>query len=58
MDIELLYTVWLEARAISTDSRKIGVGSIFFALRGDRFDGNTFATQTLEEGASYLLIDY
>ena len=57
MDIELLYTVWLEARAISTDSRKIVVGSIFFALRGDRFDGNTFATQALELGASYVVVD-
>ena len=57
MDIELLYTVWLEARAISTDSRKIVVGSIFFALRGDRFDGNTFASQALELGASYVVVD-
>lgn len=57
MDIELLYTVWLEARAISTDSRKIVVGSIFFALRGDRFDGNAFATQALELGASYVVVD-
>ncbi|MBK7700114.1 MAG: UDP-N-acetylmuramoyl-tripeptide--D-alanyl-D-alanine ligase [Saprospiraceae bacterium] len=57
MDIELLYTVWLEARAISTDSRKIVVGSIFFALRGGRFDGNTFASQALELGASYVVVD-
>ena len=57
MDIESLYKVWLETRAISTDSRKIRENSIFFALRGDHFDGNTFATQALELGASYVVVD-
>ncbi len=57
MDIESLYKIWLGNRLISTDSRKIGKNSIFFALRGDRFDGNTFANQALELGASYVVVD-
>ena len=57
MDIEQLYKYYLESRTVSTDTRKIAPGSIFFALKGDRFNANEFAAQALEKGASYAVID-
>lgn len=42
---------------ISTDSRKVMPGSLFFALKGDNFDGNKFAITAIESGASYAIID-
>lgn len=41
----------------STDSRKITPGCVFFALRGENFDGNDFAAQALEKGASLVVVD-
>lgn len=46
-----------KGRLVSTDTRKISPGSIFFALRGDTFDGNTFAEKALELGADIAVID-
>lgn len=57
MKIEELYNRFLATRKISTDTRQISPGSIFFALKGDRFNGNTFAKQALDSGASYAVID-
>ena len=42
--------------AVSTDSRTIGVGALFIALRGDRFDGHDFVTAALDRGAGALLV--
>jgi UDP-N-acetylmuramoyl-tripeptide--D-alanyl-D-alanine ligase len=42
---------------ITTDTRKIEKGSVFFALKGDNFNGNTFALQALEKGARYVIVD-
>ncbi|HEY9049416.1 MAG TPA: UDP-N-acetylmuramoyl-tripeptide--D-alanyl-D-alanine ligase [Ohtaekwangia sp.] len=52
-----LYSKFLQAGKVSTDTRQITPGSIFFALRGDRFNANEFAAQALEKGASYAVID-
>jgi len=52
-----LYSLYLESSGVSTDSRKIVPGSIFFALKGPNFDANAFAEQALENGASYAVID-
>jgi len=52
-----LYQLFLEQRKISTDSRNIEPGTIFFALKGDSFDGNAFASQALEKGAGFAVID-
>lgn len=41
----------------STDSRKITPGCVFLALRGENFDGNDFAAQALEKGASLVVVD-
>lgn len=54
---EKLYEYFLEHPIISTDSRHITRGSIFFALSGERFDGNDFALAALEQGASYAVVD-
>lgn len=54
---EQLYQIYLQHPVISTDTRKIGVGSLFFALKGDKFDANTFTRQALEAGAAYAVID-
>lgn len=57
MTIQQLYQIYLEHPAISTDTRKIAPDSLFFALKGDKFDANTFARQALETGAAYAIID-
>jgi UDP-N-acetylmuramoyl-tripeptide--D-alanyl-D-alanine ligase len=43
--------------SVSTDTRNLPVGCVFFALHGERFDGNKFAKQALESGASLAVID-
>ncbi|MFT4662851.1 MAG: UDP-N-acetylmuramoyl-tripeptide--D-alanyl-D-alanine ligase, partial [Patiriisocius sp.] len=57
MKLEKLYSLFLENPKISTDTRKITEGSIFFALKGDNFNGNKYAEEALEKGASYAIID-
>jgi UDP-N-acetylmuramoyl-tripeptide--D-alanyl-D-alanine ligase len=42
---------------VSTDTRNLPAGCVFFALHGERFDGNKFAKQALEQGASLAVID-
>ena len=42
---------------VSTDTRNLPTGCVFFALHGERFDGNKFAKQALEQGASLAVID-
>jgi UDP-N-acetylmuramoyl-tripeptide--D-alanyl-D-alanine ligase len=54
---EQLYQHYLQHPVISTDTRKIPAGSIFFALKGDKFDANTFSQQAIEAGASFAVID-
>jgi len=57
MSIEELYQLYKEYRSISTDSRHPAVGSIFFALKGEKFDGNKYAFDALEKGCSYAVVD-
>src|SRR5436190_11240960 len=57
MKIEELHQKFLETGSVSTDTRQIKSGSIFFALRGEKFNGNEFATQALEKGASLSVVD-
>jgi UDP-N-acetylmuramoyl-tripeptide--D-alanyl-D-alanine ligase len=54
---EELYQLYKKHPVISTDTRKIAPGSIFFALKGDKFDANTFAEQAIAAGAAYAVID-
>lgn len=46
-----------QCRSVSTDSRKVKPGDIFFALSGENFDGNNFAAKALESGASFAVVD-
>ncbi|MEL7585590.1 MAG: UDP-N-acetylmuramoyl-tripeptide--D-alanyl-D-alanine ligase [Prolixibacteraceae bacterium] len=57
MDIQDLYQLFLSHPVISTDSRNISAGCLFFALKGDNFDGNRFAAESLEKGAAYAIVD-
>jgi len=51
------FEAFLQCKAVSTDTRNIAPGSVFFALKGARFNGNAFALQALAEGASYAVVD-
>lgn len=55
--IEELYEVFLLYPSICTDTRKIKKDDIFFALKGDNFNGNSYALQALEHGAAYAVVD-
>jgi len=54
---EQLYQLYKKHPVISTDTRKITPGSLFFALKGEKFDANTFAEQAIASGAAYAVID-
>lgn len=56
-DLSLLYSKFLESSGVCTDSRKVKSNSIFFALKGNNFDGNAYADQALEEGALLAVVD-
>jgi UDP-N-acetylmuramoyl-tripeptide--D-alanyl-D-alanine ligase len=55
--IEYLYQLYLQFQSICSDTRKIQNGDLFFALKGGNFNGNHFATQALDNGAAYAIID-
>jgi UDP-N-acetylmuramoyl-tripeptide--D-alanyl-D-alanine ligase len=57
MDIQSLYQLFLSGCRISTDSRNVKKGDIFFALKGDHFDGNQYAMQSLQNGAVLAVVD-
>ncbi|MBE9602950.1 UDP-N-acetylmuramoyl-tripeptide--D-alanyl-D-alanine ligase [Pedobacter sp. MC2016-24] len=54
---ESLYQHYLNHRTICTDTRNISQGCLFFALKGEHFDANTFAAQALTAGAAFAIID-
>ena len=57
MNIHKLYQLYQQSYKVSTDTRKIESDSLFFALKGDNFNGNEFAEDALKKGASYAIID-
>lgn len=57
METEQLYKYFLQCNGVTTDTRKITPDSLFFALKGDNFDANTFAQEALGKGAKYVVID-
>jgi UDP-N-acetylmuramoyl-tripeptide--D-alanyl-D-alanine ligase len=54
---EEIYNLYLDHPKISTDSRNVIPGSLFFAIKGDNFDGNRFVVDALKNGAAYAIID-
>ena len=57
MKTEQLFNLFKESTGVSTDSRTVGKGQIFFALWGDNYNGNKFASEALAHGARYAVID-
>lgn len=57
MELSELYKLYQQHLLITTDSRDCPEGSIFFALKGESFDGNRFAKAALEKGCAYAVID-
>jgi len=57
MDIKDIHNLFLKCNSVSIDTRKIAPNSLFVAIKGDRFDANTFADEALSKGASYVIID-
>ncbi|HLT54469.1 MAG TPA: UDP-N-acetylmuramoyl-tripeptide--D-alanyl-D-alanine ligase [Flavobacteriaceae bacterium] len=57
MNIEQLHGLFLTCRNANTDTRKITKDAMFFALKGDAFNGNTFASKAIEAGAKYAVVD-
>lgn len=56
-DVEHIYKFYQACPKVFTDSRKVEVGGIFFALSGEQFDGNAFAEKAIVGGAAYAVID-
>lgn len=54
---EALYEIYRKHRTVTTDSRNVPEGALFFALRGPSFDGNAFAADALAAGASLAVVD-
>ncbi|WP_310589571.1 UDP-N-acetylmuramoyl-tripeptide--D-alanyl-D-alanine ligase [Flectobacillus longus] len=57
ISVSELYKKYKECTGVSTDTRKIDQGVLFVALKGPNFDANQFATQALEKGAAYVVVD-
>jgi UDP-N-acetylmuramoyl-tripeptide--D-alanyl-D-alanine ligase len=57
VSIEHLYRLYLKFPSVCTDTRKVQKGDLFFALKGENFNGNRFAIQALDNGAAYAIID-
>ena len=57
MNINELYEFYKQHPVVTTDSRDCPEGSIFFALKGESFDGNQFALQALEKGCALAVVD-
>ena len=54
---ERLYGLFVQSAGVQTDSRKVRHGELFFALRGDNFDGNRYAAAAIEAGAVAAVVD-
>ena len=57
MEIKELYEIYKAHPVVTTDSRNCPEGSMFFALKGETFDGNKFAVAAIEKGCAYAVVD-
>jgi len=57
MTVQEIHTLFLKCNSVAIDTRKIESNSLFVAIKGERFDANTFAKEAIEKGASYVIID-
>lgn len=57
ISIDELYSLFRKCTGVTTDSRAVKSGMMFFALKGEKFDGNDFAVDALKAGAKYAVVD-
>lgn len=57
MKIQEVYKLYRKCGAVTTDTRTLRGGEMFFALKGENFDGNEYAMKALEAGASYAVVE-
>lgn len=57
MNIQDIHNSFLQCSSLSIDTRKIEKNSMFFAIKGENFDANTFAKEALDLGALFVVID-
>ena len=57
MQINILHKKFLECGSVTTDTRTLKGGEMFFALKGENFDGNEYALKALELGARYAVVN-
>ena len=57
MNIQDIHNLFLQCKSLSIDTRKIEKDSMFFAIKGENFDANTFAEEALKLGAIFVVID-
>jgi UDP-N-acetylmuramoyl-tripeptide--D-alanyl-D-alanine ligase len=57
MNLKKLYTLYSQHYLVDTDTRKIRKNTIYFSLKGENFNGNTFAAEAIKKGASYSIVD-
>ncbi len=57
MDIQTLYALYLKHPSVSTDTRSITPGSLFFALKGDTYNGNAYTKNAFVAGAAFCIVD-
>jgi len=57
MDIQALYSLFLSSSGVTTDTRNLKKGQLFFALKGEHFNGNSYASAAIEAGCVGAVID-
>ena len=57
MNTESLYSLFLKCKNLSTDTRNISPHSLFFGIKGEKFNGNEFAKKAIDAGARYAIVD-
>ncbi|AUC85222.1 UDP-N-acetylmuramoyl-tripeptide--D-alanyl-D-alanine ligase [Polaribacter sp. ALD11] len=57
MEIKKIYNLYSKYFLVDTDTRDIRKNTLFFALKGDNFNGNKFASEAIKNGAAYAIID-
>ncbi len=57
MDIASLYQLYLKSGKVSTDTRQIAPGSLFFAIKGPKYNANALAQEAIAKGAIYAVVD-
>ncbi|TCO09659.1 UDP-N-acetylmuramoyl-tripeptide--D-alanyl-D-alanine ligase [Natronoflexus pectinivorans] len=57
MELNQIYDSYLKSGIVTTDSRTCFAGAIYFALKGERFDGNNYALEALKKGCSLAVVD-